>query len=94
VPISSTEVAVTFGGQIAAMHSKFRWELYDMEERARCEESLRLRRLRADREGKPLEDMPAAQRPERSLRDLLEAIFDADTRYIEYTNSRPQRRRI
>ena len=96
VEISKTEVAVTFGGLIVVIHPKFRWDDTDkIEELDRRAESLRLKRLRAEREGKPLEETPAAPKETtHSLRELFEAIFDADMRYIEYASSRPRRRRI
>ena len=57
VPIRSTEVAITLGGQIAAKHPKFRCGVGEGDERF-------------------------------SLRDLLEAIFDADIRYIDQRSRR------
>ena len=39
--------------------------------------------------GKPQEEMPAAPRTRNRWCELLEAIFNTDTRYIEYTSSRP-----
>jgi hypothetical protein len=61
VPISKTEVAITIGGRVLAFHPKFRWdnankvdELNDRMDR------LALKRLWAEREGKPYEEIPAA----------------------------------
>ena len=96
VEISKTEVAITFGGLVLAFHPKFKWDdankLDKLNDRM---DRLYLKRLWAEREGEPYEETPAApQEATHSLRELLETIFHADTRYIEYTSSRPRRRRI
>jgi hypothetical protein len=66
VQISATEVAITNGGQIVAIHSKFRWD----------------------------DDPPSRGQERRSPRELLEAIFGADSDYAEYRSSRPRRRLV
>ena len=66
VPISKTEVAITYDGQILAFHPKFRWD----------------------------DDPPSSGQERRSPRELLEAIFGADSDYVEYRSSRPRARRL
>jgi hypothetical protein len=90
VPISSTEVAITYGGQVVAMHPKFRFGWHDLDDER--EHQRDMRRWRAECEGKPQEEMPAAPTTTNRWRELLEAIFDADSQYIEYASSRPRRR--
>jgi hypothetical protein len=83
VPISQTGVAITFGGQVRAFHPKFRWD--DADKRGELDsraELLRLKRLRAEREDKPYEEMPAdaaSGEMRNRLAELIDEILDADT---------------
>jgi hypothetical protein len=88
VTISKTEVAITHGGQIVAIHPKFRMDWDDIEDQR--EEQSRQRRLRA--EGTPPEEISPTT-PNR-WRELLESIFGADSDYVEYRASRPRRRLV
>jgi hypothetical protein len=92
VPISGTEVAITNGGQVVAMHPKFRLDWDDIEDERELQR--RMRAWRAECECKPPEErLPEATKPHR-WRELLDAIYDADSRYLEYAASRPRVRRI
>jgi hypothetical protein len=92
VQISATEIAITHNGQVVAMHPKLRLDWDDLEDEQ--EHQRGMRRWKAECAAKPPEEMPAAPTKTNRWRELIEAIFEADSRYVEYTSSRPRGRRV